>query len=350
MAYKIGINSIILESDGKSVLVTEGAFFQGNKTVGSTEQTLSKDYIADYFVSPIAGSTTGYVAGGSAGSTFYNIIDKYPFAISSGTATDVGDLTNSGWSASGSSSSSHGYQAGSNQPVIDNVIQKFPFSSDTNATDVGDLTVSRAMATGSHSPTHGYATGGNTPSFVNVIDKYTFNADANATDVGDLITVKGWAGGGNSSTTHGYSTGNDDVGNSNVIQKFPFSVDTNATDVGDLLLAYNRQAAQSADTHGYVSGGYESPLSSTSGAPSKTIQKFPFATDANATFVGDLSQTRNGGGGQTSENYGFTSGGYDNGAGQVTTMDRFPLATDTTATGVGNITVSRQYVTSNNMI
>jgi hypothetical protein len=68
------------------------------------------------------------------------------------------------------------------------------------------------------------------------------------------------------------------------IDKFPFATDANATDVGDLTQARNVPAGQSSTSSGYVSGGNLGPLN--------TIDKFPFATDANATDVGDLTQAR----------------------------------------------------------
>ena len=48
----------------------------------------------------------------------------------------------------------------------------------------------------------------------------------------------------------GYSTEN-----SNVIDKFPFATDGNATDVGDLTLGRNAPAGQSSTEFGYASGG-----------------------------------------------------------------------------------------------
>jgi len=41
-----------------------------------------------------------------------------------------------------------GYSSGGYTPVPVNVIDKFPFASDTNATDVGDLTVARDYLSG----------------------------------------------------------------------------------------------------------------------------------------------------------------------------------------------------------
>jgi hypothetical protein len=41
----------------------------------------------------------------------------------------------------------------------------------------------------------------------------------------------------------------------NTIDKFPFATDTNATDVGDLTTARRSVAGQSSTTFGYTSGG-----------------------------------------------------------------------------------------------
>jgi hypothetical protein len=65
----------------------------------------------------------------------------------------------------------------------------------------------------------------------------------------------------------------------NIIDKFPFATNANATDVGDLTRAIHLPAGQSSTVSGYTSGG----------SNSNVIDKFPFATNANATDVGDLS-------------------------------------------------------------
>ena len=62
---------------------------------------------------------------------------------------------------------------------------KFQFDTSNNATDVADLTQTTYAATGHSSTTHGYRSGGAT-GYLNVIDKYPFATDSNATDVGDI--------------------------------------------------------------------------------------------------------------------------------------------------------------------
>jgi len=45
----------------------------------------------------------------------------------------------------------HGYTSGGTTVAYSDVIDKFPFASDTNATDVGNLTVARRYAAGQSS-------------------------------------------------------------------------------------------------------------------------------------------------------------------------------------------------------
>ena len=292
------------------------------------------------------GSTSGYTSGGQVS----NVIDKFPFA-SNANATDVGDLTDQRGLAAGQSSTTHGYTSGGNKvanPSSVNIIDKFPFASNANATDVGDLSVGRYQPTGQISSTSGYTSGGyrQTSPFPKVrttIDKFPFASDANATDVGAL-TVSRFGNAGQSSTTNGYTSGG--YGPSlpgaglNIIDKFPFASDTNATDVGDITIARYGPAGQSSSTHGYSTTGAGGGVTYRN-----TIDKFPFATDANATDVGDISIARYTVASQSSTVSGYNSGGYtSNPAGSASNIiDKFPFATDADGTDVGDLTVARYY-------
>jgi len=189
--------------------------------------------------------------------------------------------------------------------------------------------------------TSGYTSGGEIASlnYVNTIDKFPFAADGNATDVGDLTAPARRAAAGQSSAESGYTSG----GQSpilNTIDKFPFAANANATDVGDLTQARAAPAGQSSDVSGYTSGGLDPGITP---PPTlvNTIDKFPFATDANATDVGDLTQSRFGPAGQSSTESGYNSGGvlpaYAN------TIDKFSFAANANATDVGDLTQARLY-------
>ena len=279
------------------------------------------------------GSNYGYTSGGQSPiEIFSNTVEKFPFT-SDGNASDVGNLTVGRFGVAGQSSTDYGYTSGgtSEGPTNTNIIDKFPFTSDGNATDVGDLTVTKFAGAGQSSTDYGYTSGG--PSS-NVIDKFPFASDGNATDVGDLTLARMGAA-GQSSTDYGYNSGGWSPA-INVIDKFPFATDGNASDVGDLTAGRYGPAGQSSTDYGYSSGGWtNTPVQ----IWYNIIDKFPFASDGNATDVGDLTFGRRNSAGQSSTDYGYTSGGNNPSATNI--IDKFPFASDGNATDVGDMTVVR---------
>lgn len=221
-----------------------------------------------------------------------------------------------------------------------NVIDKFSFSSDGNASDVGDLSVSRRLGlAGSSSAGFGYTSGGQTATtttLLNTIDRFPFAVDTNATDVGDLSALRRALAGQNSET-NGYTSGGYTAAPGLVrvatIDKFPFATNTNATNIGSITQGRYGPAGQSSTVSGYTSGG-----NAPTGSNVNTIDKFPFATDANATDVGDLTQSRRLLAGQSSTSSGYSSGG---GVSALNTIDKFPFSTDSNASDVGDLTQSR---------
>jgi hypothetical protein len=123
--------------------------------------------------------------------------------------------------------------------------------------------------------------------------------------------------------------------NTNTIDKFPFATNANATDVGDLTSARFASSGQSSDVSGYTSGGEP-------GYPgySNIIDKFPFSANANATDVGDLTVARSESAGQSSDVSGYTSGGGPRPS-PSNVIDKFPFASDANATDVGDLTLGR---------
>lgn len=233
--------------------------------------------------------------------------------------------------------SSGGYFPGAS-PYVSTRIDKFPFATDTNATNVGSLTQGRYRSAGHSSTSFGYVSGGYTASAINNIDKFPFAINNNATDVGDLTQTRYFLN-GQSSATHGYSSGGltnfPPAGALNTVDRFPFSSDSNANDVGDLTQIRQGGAGNSSATDGFTSGGNLNPSTFYN-----TIDRFPFATNANASDVGDLTQSRSGGSGQSSSTHGYVSGGANPGI--VNTIDRFLFSSSTNATDVGDLASTAQ--------
>lgn len=294
---------------------------------------VADNYLGYVPPSPMSGATYGYASGGMRPAK-QNVIQKWPFS-SDGNSSDVGDLTLGRYQPAGQSSSESGYTSGGRaDPGYVNTIDKFSFATDGNATDVGDFTGStRASIAGVNSTENGYNAGGipNT----NIIDKFPFSTDANAADVGDLtLALRGPSG--NASQTYGYVTGGTNPGGTsqNIIQKFIFSVDANATDVGDLAEPTNHAASMSSQTHGYSSGGVTIPWTD-----AEIIQKFPFAADGNAVDVANPISYRQRHGGNSSRTHGYTAGGFSSSGpgGYTNQISKFEFASDGNATDVGDL-------------
>jgi len=292
------------------------------------------------------GTNYGYNSGGlttpadpttSGGIT--NSIQKFPFSSDANTV-DVANLTAVKYASAGQSSSTHGYTSGGSPSPEGNVIDKFTFATDANAVDIADLAYNgRYGVAGQSSTTHGYTSGGGPPGNVrNYIDKFPFTSDTNASDVGDLAIARTYVA-GQSSTENGYTSGGT-VPTTTAIQKFPFASDTNASIIGYLSNAKDRfgAAGQNSLTHGYTSGGFDPPILT-------RIDKFPFASDTNATYIADLTVARYYAAGQSSEENGYTSAGIainPGGSGRDTMIDKFPFASDANASDVGDLTFGNQ--------
>jgi len=250
------------------------------------------------------GSSTGYAAAGSlAGPTWPNVntIDKFSL-VSSSNATDVGDMVGGTRGNPGSASSTtHGYSAGGES----NFIEKWSMTTDGNATDVGDLVSPHiGGAEGCSSTTHGYMAGGHSSS--TMIQKYSFSTDGNAVDTTADLTAAGRTDrcGGNQSSDYGYCVGGGQSGNWVTIDKWAFATSANATDVGDLTNGTWSVGSTSSSTYGYTMGG-----GTIGHGRGNIIDKFSFASDGNATDVGDMLQNTQRTFGIASTTHGYCAGG-----------------------------------------
>ena len=310
------------------------------------------------------GSNYGYLAGSGYGPpSNTDVIQKYSFT-SDANSTDVGNLTVAqGGAGGGASSPSDGYYYGGTATgsPYPSQIEIYAFPSDGNATDAGDLATSFDFGASSYDGTHGYHAGGRDqsgghPSYkLNAISRFPLaSSGISGSDVGDLFDYTRYNA-GNSSSTHGYSFGGqltspNPTTDHTRIEKFLFAASANATDVGDMSdvpgssngYLYATNNLQS-DTHGYTAGGWRR------GPPnvvSEEIQKWPFATDTNASDVGDLVTNpesipgglQDVGGGTSSTTHGYVAGGHGQTSGNgVNIIQKFTFASDANATDVGDL-------------
>ena len=277
------------------------------------------------------GDTSGYTIGGHTGSSGSDVKDKFSFT-SDGNATDVGNALSAIFFTTGASSTHHGYHAGG-APLTD-TIQRFSFASDGDSEDVGNLFLIRNTAAGFSSETHGYQAGGGNASTpndegLNGIEKYAFGSSTTGTDVGNLTMT----------LTHGYRQGGRISGTrQDVIERFSFASDGDSVDVGDLLAITSNCSVngQNSSTHGYAVSG-----EGTAPNPNATrIQKYQFAASSNATAVGTLTVgNRSAGAGQSSTTHGYASGGPDT---PLNVIEKFSFTSDGNSSDVGDLTVARK--------
>jgi hypothetical protein len=286
-----------------------------------------------------AGTQYGYVGGGYT-PTYENLIQRFSFTSDGNSVDTTQDLTRGViyGSSTGSSSATHGYNAGGYNGGNINVIDKYQFNTSNNATDVGDLTAGRQSPAQCNSETYGYIGGGSGVPYTNGTEKWAFASDGNATAVGYLgPNATAVPGAGVASVTHGYYAGPYTGGGSNfIIEKYSFSVDGNSTDVGDLTARVRAAypGGSSSATHGYCAGGND-------GGPNTTnvIDRWSFATDGNATDVGDLTTGFGDCGGSSSTTHGYVFGGWNVPVGNI--IEKYAYAASGNSTDVGDLTTTK---------
>lgn len=290
---------------------------------------------------PAVGEVAGYTSGGYP--PVSTAIDKFPFATSPVSATNVGSLTQARMRVAGQSSSFDGYTSGGLGPpptVTVNTIDRFPFTTPfTTATDIGDLSLTIRESAGQSSSIDGYNSGGTPGLYGNdTINRFPFSTPfITATDIGNLSQARRSSAGQSSSTT-GYTSGGMNLppGGAGVatIDSFPFSTPfVTGTNIGSLTQGRYAVSGLSSTTDGYSAGGYSSF------SLSNTIDKFPFSTPfTTGTDVGDLTASKRETAGQASSTNGYVSGGNPP---ATNTIDRFPFSTPSTVTNIGSLSSVR---------
>ena len=259
-------------------------------------------------------------------------IDRIAFA--SDALSDQGDTTQSRRGNASSSSTTHSYAVGGYVGPYSDTIDKYAMSSPANSTDVGNLGRA-AEKGGSHtSDGYGYKSGSGSASAVTYWYRWSHSTDGNSIDWASLSIAKNVSMGG-STSTHGYCLGSN-TGTADAkegIEKIAWASGGTASDIGNLNNGEAPAAAQSTTDYIYATG---------TSAQSTNIQKISTASDGNAVARGGALYLARGnqGGGTSSLTYGYTMGGshpsiYSN------VVDKFAFASTADSTDVGDLTDAR---------
>lgn len=299
-AFRNNIQKFPFASDGNSTIV---ASLIRSRRRGHSSSSETHGYVI--------GGDSGTAGSGSipisAGNGYELSIERFPFATDSNAVLSGALNYFRIASGGGSASPTHAYSSGGRGAfswIIDT--ERFPFAADAISAQVGGVQYAVISAAEFSSLTAGYILSGSlisggsalpTPAasqtiMISAVQKYEFAYESDAVQIGDLSLAR-LLFVGVSSQTHGYGAGGvspTPVIRYRTVDKMSFASEGTSSYVGDLTANNASNAQCSSGNNGYVLGGATSnnppaPVTSTN-----AIDKFPFASDANATDVGDLNE------------------------------------------------------------
>ena len=307
------------------------------------------------------GTQYGYMVSGISYSptTRYDIIERYSFTTDQ-SASDVGNLYAGGISAPvGHSSIDYGWVSGG-WNGIQLGIQKFSYASQTDSVDHGatlygdTATQGNSSAASCGTADYAYIVGGHKTApneNWDIIQKFPYASQTNAVSIGNmaystgLFQQCGW-----SSSTHGYSAGGYDYAPDwnnqfSDIEKFSFASEGNGVNCSNLTAETSYSSGSSSTTHGYTAGGYITDWLVTS-----KIDKMSFATEATASNIGNISAGMHSPVGSSSTTNGYATGGHLNGNTTASVnIEKYSHTSDGTVNIIGDITLTRSGGTTGNI-
>jgi len=345
-----GVGALYINTTTGEMFICTDATTDGNEWANVGEGSGDVTYVA---WAP-QGTQYGYFAAGyNAGpTTRYDIIERYSFTTDQ-SASDVGNLYAGGTSSPfGHSSIDYGWVSGGWSGAISLGIQKFSYASQTDSVDHGatlygdTATQGNSSAASCGTADYAYIVGGHKSDpneNWDIIQKFPYASQTNAVSIGNMAYPTGlYQQCGWSSSTHGYSAGGYDYGgdwNSQFsdIEKFSFASEGNGVNCSNLTAETSYSSGSSSTTHGYTAGGYITDWLVTS-----KIDKMSFATEATASNIGNISAGMHSPVGSSSTTNGYATGGHLNGNTTASVnIEKYSHTSDGTVNIIGDITVPR---------
>jgi len=290
---------------------------------------------------PQAGTnSTALVAGGNTPSVSNNV-DQFNM-ITSGNASDFGDLSVSMASLGSNASNIRMVCSGGENPSASNVMQYVHFVNQGNYSDFGDLGTAQGntnKGTGNSVKAVTSCGSGDT----DLLQTFNFATLGNATSFGNLTAVRNGAPLGVTNGVVGVYGGGMAPNQVNTIDFINISTNANATDFGDLTVARGEMGSVDSSTRGIFMGGRTN--SPSSGTRLNTIDFIEMSSLGNAVDFGDLTEVkRNMLAGTSNKIKGFCSGGSGP-SGNVNTIENFTIATRSNGADFGDLTVAKDGTT-----
>ena len=212
---------------------------------------------------------------------------------SMGTSAEFGDTNKAAaWGQGGCSSSTRGLFTGGTNPTNLDTIDYITIATTSNALDFGDLNVQHGYTASCSNNTRGLTGGGRGGSPTARLAQIDYNTIAtlgNGQDFGDLTQSRMGLGAVASSTRAVFTGGNGSPADPstvyNIIDYVEFATTANATDFGDMTDEHTYHGSCSSSTRGIIYGGV------TSYGPTVTtniIEYITIASTGNGTDFGDV--------------------------------------------------------------
>ena len=212
---------------------------------------------------------------------------------SMGTSAEFGDTNKAAaWGQGGCSSSTRGLFTGGTNPTNLDTIDYITIATTSNALDFGDLNVQHGYTASCSNNTRGLTGGGRGGSPTARLAQIDYNTIAtlgNGQDFGDLTQSRMGLGAVASSTRAVFTGGNGSPADPstvyNIIDYVEFATTANATDFGDMTDEHTYHGSCSSSTRGIIYGGVTSygPTVRTN-----IIEYITIASTGNGTDFGDV--------------------------------------------------------------
>ena len=288
--------------------------------------------------------SSGHLAlcGGGRDPSASSTVDSFSL-VSSGNATDFGDLSVARMSLGNCSSNVRLVFTGGEDPSASNVMDYLHFATTGNAADFGNLGQAQGNTTkGTGSDTKAVTTSGNQDA--DLLQTFNYTTLGDASSFGNLTAARNGAPQGTGDGVRGTYAGGMAPNQSDVIDFVQITTNANAVDFGDLTVARGESSSVDSKTRSVVFAGRTN--SPSSGTIINVIDTYQISSLGNAVDFGDMAvATRNLSAGLSDTVRGYCAGGQTPSI--TNRIERITIASAGNATDFGDLTVARDAVTGN---
>ena len=288
--------------------------------------------------------SSGHIAlcGGGREPSMSKTVDSFSL-VSSGNATDFGDLSVARAAVGNCSSNVRIVFTGGETPSASNVMDYLHFTTAGNASDFGDLGQAQGNTTkGTGSDTKAVTSSGNQDA--DLLQTFNYTTLGKNSSFGNLSAVRNGAPQGTGDGVRGTYAGGMAPNQVDVIDFVQITTNANAVDFGDLTVARGESSSVDSKTRSVVFAGRTN--SPSSGTIINVIDTYQISSLGNAVDFGDMAvATRNLQAGLSDTVRGYCAGGQT--PSMTNRIERITISSAGSSTDFGDLSVARDAVSGN---